>query len=268
LDIVDQGGSYVVVEGEGFTLRTDLTDIDLARDEFDTFEVAFSPTDIQNTYNGTVTIKTNDPEEDDSNGYSFAISGRGSDTPNISLSTTGLETWEAEEDVWKQVDVTINYKPTRDVTVSFDISDTNEVMSDKTELVFIWTDTYPNTQSVNFRGVDDGELDLDQVVRVTTSVTSLDPVYDDFPLEDITIVNRNRHFTSTCSQEQYSETVKSGETIICKHATQIDITGTIVRSGGTAGFYAPTVTGSDTTTLEAGSKVQIAPSVDYLDTGK
>ena len=116
--------------------------------------------------------------------FNFSIHGGGAAvlvTPTASLVTTeggGTATF----------DVALAAPPTADVTIAVSSSDLTEGTVAPASRTFT-TSNWNTPQTVTITGVSDGIVDGTIAYSITTTVTSLDPVYDDLAADDVSVTN-------------------------------------------------------------------------------
>lgn len=241
----------------------------------ETFKISYTAPGDGSGASTTVTIANNDANE---NPYDFTLYGS---TPSLSLDKTEVTVTEQDVDNgnYQVVTVSASSSPSDDVVVEFFSNDSGEVLLWNGEgsesyaasaTVTIPADApAPATAELWLRGVDDDTLDLDQTARITASVSSSDTAYHGDSLPVISVTNRNRHYSTSCSgSATVNISVSGGQTRICRYAGTMTITGSSVASNGVAGFYATIVKGGNTTTFASGSTVHVSKDISVLDVAK
>lgn len=243
----------------------------------ETFEVRYTAPADGRSVSTTVSIANNDANE---NPYDFTLFGS---TPALTLDKTKVTVTERDEDngSYQVLTVAASSSPSGDVVLEFFSSDPGEVLlwngkglvedyKASATVTIAGGAPAPATAELWVRGVDDNVLDLDQTVRITSNKpSSSDATYnsESMRLPTISVVNRNRQYSSSCSGYATLPilSVLSGHTRICKYAGIMTITGLNVASNGEIGLYANKVQGGDPTTFANGSRVHVSTDMSVLD---
>ncbi len=104
-------------------------------------------------------------------------------TPTTALTTT-------ESGGAQILSVVLDSEPAADVTLSFVSTDVTEGVVDTASLTFAAT-TWSTPQTVTVSGVDDTDIDGDQAYAIQVAVSSTDPDYDAFVVDDLAFINRD-----------------------------------------------------------------------------
>lgn len=154
--------------------------------------------------------------------------------------SSGLETTESGDTA--SFTVLLEAAPTDDVTINLSSSDVTEGTIDKDSLTFTPANWFV-PQTVTVTGVDDPDIDDDQVYSVVNSAAlSADPNYDALEVADVSLTNLDNEIAPAVSTAHWSlddgsgtvATDSSGNSLDASLGGNLDTTGWVTSAAPTA----------------------------------